>query len=160
MFNIGDKVIHRQEGACTIKGLVDMNVDRVSKQYYLLEPLTDLKTSIYVSADADKQKNIRHTIKPNDLKTAQEEIKESPMEWVDNPKQRNQSLTKLITSMNFKEVLSSWECLRTRKLHNKLNPRDVQLLRVAQKLIFSEVAMIMDVKYEEIEACPKTFMSL
>lgn len=160
MYHIGEKIMHRQAGACYIKQITDMDVDDVLKHYYVLEPLLDTKSCIYVSMDENKQKNIRPVIKPEELKNALSEADSNPMEWMENPKQRYVQFNKLIASFSFQDMLLTFQCLSAQKSESKLNANDEQSLTSVQKLLFSEMSVILNVKYDDIVKNPSHFMNV
>lgn len=152
--------MHRQEGACYIKEIVDMKFDNKSKEYLRLLPLLDGKASVYVSMDAEKQKNIRPIVNSSEFKDAQQEVQEHPLEWLDDQKQRFGMMTKNISSFGFKELLLTLSCLRKQNEEKKLSPKDTELMAAAQRLVYSELAIMFDTDYEIIAAEPQKYILL
>lgn len=158
MYKLGDKVIHRQEGACQIQKFINMKNGRnEDKEYFLLVPLLNSRSFIYISVDADNQKNIRPIIKQDDLRTVEKEIEDNPLEWIDNSKHRFDVLRKCINNFNFKEVALVLESLKTHNDLKRLNNRDGELFLKAKKLIFSEIAALLNVDYDLIVANPAMY---
>lgn len=159
MYKIGDKVMHRQEGACFIREIVDMKMNNETKKYYLLVPLLNLKTNVYVSMDKMKQKSIRPVIRLDEYQAAQLVMKNSPQQWDDNSKRRILSLTKIIAAFDFQEVLLTLACLRDQNEKKRLSSREDEILKTAQRLIFSEIAIMLNIDYSVVAANPSNYIA-
>lgn len=158
MYKIGDKVMHRQEGACFIRQIVDMKMNNETKKYYLLVPMLNLKTNVYVSMDRMKQKNIRPVIRLNEYQAAQLKVKHSPQAWDDDSKRRILSLTKIMLAFDFQEVLLTLSCLQEQNEKKKLSSRESEILKAAQRLIYSEIAIILNLDYDVVAASPEKYI--
>ena len=159
MYQVGDKVMHKQEGACFIKSVVSMKMGTELKDYFLLEPLLNAKTSVYVSINSDKQENIRPVIDVEELQTALLEATDSPLEWVDNPKLRLLNYTKVMAMFRFQDTLQTMGCLLLQNDRKKLSAKDELFLVTVKKLIYSEIAIVKNIDYAKIAANPEKYMT-
>lgn len=160
MYKVGDKVIHNQEGACCIKEIVDLNVGGAVKEYFLLIPIMNEATTIYISTGTDKQRNIRPVITSENYKKIMSEVSDAPLEWIEDPKQRIKLLSNMISSFDFKELLLVLDCLNTHENEKSLSNKDTEFLMFAKKLVFSELSVLLDVEYNMIDADPGAYISL
>lgn len=158
MYKVGDRVMHRREGACLINEVVEMNVNRERKQYFLLVPLMDATAVVYVSTDMEKQNNIRPIIKLEEFETARAELEETPMDWIIDSKQRFGELNKRSRSFDFKELLLTMMCLKTQHKIKKLNNRDLELLTSINKMVSSELASLLNLDYNALIADEELYL--
>lgn len=160
MYKVGDKVIHNQEGACRIREIVDLNISGAVNEYFLLIPILNEATTIYISTGTNKQRNIRPVITSDKYKKIMSEVSDAPLEWIEDPKQRIKLLSNMISSFDFKELLLALECLNTHENEKSLSNKDTEFFMFAKKLVFSELSILLDVDYDMIDANPGSYISL
>lgn len=152
MYNIGDKVIHQCEGACYIKDIVDLNQNDSIKQYYILEPLLNKKANVYISTDEDKQRRIRSAIDITELKKSENIVFDTKINWIDDAKKRYTEYNKFISSFDFLDVMLLIKSLLTKKTTHALTTTDQNLLTAAQRLVYSEMAIVLNQDYDMVAA--------
>lgn len=158
MYKVGDKVVHQREGACYIKDQVCIEVDRTTKEYYVLEPLADKRTCIYISMDPKKQKSIRRAITRKKLKEFEIMLDTLSGVWIEDARKRQQSYTKTVRTFDFLEVLSILKMMTVNNSIKKLPANDSPLLMTAEKLIYSEIAIVLELSYELVTERMKKFL--
>ena len=157
MYYVGDKVIHQQEGACLITGTMKMGHDKIKDNYFILEPIHDRKSKVYISA-VKKSDRVRPAISQKQMKEF-EEIAESHIpEWVEAPKDRVKAYSKTLRDFEFLEVLLLLKNLMVQNVKKKLSASDQHLLLSAEKLIYSEVSIVADKEYRVVAENVEKFL--
>lgn len=158
MYKIGDKVIHKREGACYITELTQMELNNISKEYYVLEPLVDKKASIYISVDQKNQGHIRPAITQVQMKEYEAAVDSMNPDWIEDAKVRHKKYIETLSSFEFLEVFSVLKYLTVRNTKKPLCAKDEQLLLTAQKLIYSEISIVLNEEYSIVADKVKEFL--
>lgn len=145
MYKTGDKVVHQLEGACYIVDIADMPSNKKSKKYYILESILDKKTRIYVSMQNTDR--IRSAVTQKQLQEFEDIANSQDADWIDDPMRRGKAYLKVIQEFDFLEGLLMIKNLLTRQATNSLGANDKKLLVTAQKLIFSEISIVLNKEY-------------
>lgn len=156
MYKVGDKVVHQREGACFISGFQKMEHDNVKKEYYVLEPLHDVKSKVYVSVDNNNNR-MRSAVTQKEMKESEMIVGVAETDWIDDPKVRRKTLLKIIREFEFAEVLLVLKTLMVQNAQKKLCSNDIELLVDAEKLIYSEISIVANKKYETVAEKVKQF---
>jgi len=155
MYQIGDWVVYGVHGVCHVIGVEKQLVNRKRTQYLVLEPLVQTESRFYLPienpAAMAKLKNVLSKEELLDLLSSdmvQQDI------WIVDENQRKQhyrelissgdriSLMKMVTSLyRYKEL----QMAAGRKFHQS----DENFLRDAEKLLSSEIALVMALSQEE-----------
>ena len=150
MYKVGDKVVHQKEGACYVKALTQMKMENTNREYYVLEPLCDKKAKIYIAVRHDKQQRIRPALSQKQMKESEEIAVSTESDWITDAKRRQQSYAKTISCFDFLEVFIVLKQLTVQNAKKRLSSSDAQLLLNAQKLVYSEMAIVADKDYEVV----------
>ncbi|MBQ8827769.1 MAG: CarD family transcriptional regulator, partial [Clostridia bacterium] len=54
MFSVGDTVIYDTQGVCKIAEITTMNVCNVNRSFYVLKPVFEDRSTLYVPTDNDE----------------------------------------------------------------------------------------------------------
>lgn len=148
MYKTGDKVIHQLEGACFIVDITKIKCDHEVKEYYILESILDKKTKIYVSLQ--RTDRIRAAITQNQLEEYKTHVTNEETVWIDDPIKRSKAYLKAIQEFDFLETLLMIKNLISRQTEKDLGANDKKLLVTAQKLVFSEISIVLDKEYDSV----------
>ena len=129
MKNIGinDAVMHVPEGVCKVTEIIERDLSRYGiRQYYVLVPVYDRGTKIYIPTDAgsDKMKSLPE--KDEVLQTI-DNIPDCESVWIDNDKERMESFNKIISRCEFHSA-------------------DERIFREAERILFGEFGYILDIE--------------
>lgn len=149
MYKIGDKVMHQNEGACQISHIVKMNVNDKNKDYFRLTPLLNENACVYISLDHDNELRVRPVITLEDAEQYLSCCDENP--WIADSKKRIKFANDSVHSFDFYRNMMLIKMYLKQEKEKQLSPNDRQLLHSAQKLVYSEIAMVMEQKYDEVE---------
>ena len=115
MYQIGDYIVKSINGICEVKDIIHPDfVDDTKKLYYLLQPLSDEKTLLYVPTSRNDG-SMRPVITK---KEAQELIQMIPVinePWINNERDRERNYKEAIKSNNPQKLIGIIKLIYQRK---------------------------------------------
>ena len=90
---INDAVVHVPEGVCTVTSIIERDLASLGiRQYYVLEPVYDRKSKIFVPIEGNGTK-VRGLPDKEEVLSAIDEIPEAESVWIENDKARLESFS-------------------------------------------------------------------
>ena len=156
MFNVGEKVLYGTNGICIISDLKEQNFSGVKNTYYVLEN-SGLQQTIFIPAD-----NTALTSKMRAVLSG-EEILEfirtfpeiQPFEWKEESRKRNEFFKQILSDGDRKNLVRMIKTIYRKKTEQnkskkKINISDETSFKRAEKIIYSEIAAVMNIDYEAV----------
>ncbi|WP_203334812.1 CarD family transcriptional regulator [Planococcus beigongshangi] len=155
MFNIGDQIIYSTHGLCIIDDIREETIAGVTRKYYLLHP-TENHHRITIRTPVDNDKVVMLSLMKKDA--ALDIIKafeEAPLEWAESPNARFNYFSDILNTGDRQSVAQVVNTLMRRKIDAKLEgknlyERDHKILNSAQSILFKELALALDITFEEV----------
>lgn len=98
MFSINDTIIYGNYGICTIIGKQNMTVDSVTGSYYVLKPVFEDSSTLYLPVGNEKtEEKMRRILSAEEIYAIIKEIPDEETIWIDNEKEQK-SVTKTFCS--------------------------------------------------------------
>lgn len=158
MFSVGDRVLYASHGVCRIDEIRSENFSGVPKDYYILTPLDDPKMVVYVPTDsAMLTSQMRPLLSPDELeKLLQEGICAQPIEWINDPRARNEQFRQILQSGDRLRLFCLLRAVHERReqqiaLGKKLYAADEVICQRAEKLLHGEIAAILHIHPSEVQ---------
>jgi len=157
MYKIGDLFIYGTSGACKIIEIKEEKFSTEVKTYYILAPVNDLKSTIFVPVDNEKLvSKMKKILNEDELMSLIKSIPNMDNIWIENINIRREEYKKIINSNERTKILSLLKTLYERKqnladIGKKLSVYDEKFLHQAQKIIHSEVAAVFNMNTNEVE---------
>ena len=159
MFEIGEKVVYGNTGVCILKDIIQKEIIKNKKQnYYVLKPLYQQNNTIYAPVDSDKI-FIRKVISKSE---AEELIEKIPQITEDIIIDNDPDIyRKAFSSHDCKELIVITAIIYQKKrmamsLKKKLGYGDEKNMRLAENLLFGELACALDIDTQEVPAYIKS----
>lgn len=157
MFNIGDVIVYGAQGICRIDSFDIKQIGKVSADYYVLKPLFNESTSVFVPVE-----NAVLTAKMQAVLTkseAQSLVKNAPdfdVLCFANDGEKQTEYKAILSSGNRDRLAALIKTIYTEKetrriAGKKLNIFDEQTLRKAEQLLYNELAFVLDISPDEIK---------
>lgn len=156
MFNIGDTVVYGSQGVCKIDCVETKQIGKQSADYYVLKPLFNDSTSLFVPVNNDKlTSKIRDVLTKAQLDDFVKKIPDIELLTYADENQKRE-LYKLKLSESIESLAAIIKTIRHekdfRKQNNKkLNIGDEQTLRKAEQLFYNEIAFVLSVEPEKVK---------
>lgn len=154
MYQIGERVVYGIHGVCTIVA-EEQIVDRTRRTYLVLEPVGHTESKFMVPAHNETaMRKLRKILSRDELNAmiSGREIQQDC--WINDENSRKQAYRDLITSGDRIRLL---QMVRAVYLHKEAQTRngrkchmsDENFLRDAEKLLISEISIVMDLEPED-----------
>lgn len=158
MFKTDDTVTYGINGVCKIVGIEEKELLGVKRDYYVLKPVTNDKSTYFVPVD-----NNNITVKMRKLLT-EDEINnildcagdEKP-QWINNERERKECYKKIVGEANHTELIKMIKAItceknRREKQGKKLFASDEKFLRDAEKILCDEFQYVLNLSEKEVLA--------
>lgn len=156
MYNVNDTVLYGSNGVCRITEICQKDFSGTVKEYYLLHPISNEVTTIFVPVGnkilTDKMHRILSTSEIYELISS---ISNKPVSWIDDDAERKEHYRSVISSGDRAQLLEMIRELYSHKQEQiskgrKAHISDEQFLKEAEKLLYSEFALVLNIKPEEV----------
>lgn len=156
MFEIGDYVVHGNNGVCRVEDIQTMDgVGGMTRTYYTLVPIYTSGSKLFVPTDSKKV--VTRSVMTK--KEAEELLKEwDKLEtlWVENDKKREEVYKEALRSCDSRQwirlIKTSYERNQTRmKQGKKATTSDERYLHMAEDNLFGELAIPFEMTKGEAE---------
>jgi len=150
MFRSGDYVVKPNTGVCRIEDIVQMDLAGTGeKDYYRLHPLSDARSVLYVSVDADRSR-LRAAMDREEALEFIRCIPEIDIAWVANEKLREQCYKDAFRTNEAADLVSIIKNMFLRRQERiaagkKITATDDKYFQQAEKILYSELAVSLDI---------------
>lgn len=156
MFEIGDYVINANNGICKIEDKVhlDLPMSDKKKLYYLIVPIREKSTKLYIPVDSDKQR-IRRAMDEQQALRVIDEIPQIEAVWISNDKQREQKYKEAIFSCEPQQLIGILKCMHQRNQQRNAEGKknttiDDRYYKLAENNLYTELAFAMHKEKDEM----------
>ncbi|MFZ0444943.1 MAG: CarD family transcriptional regulator [Bacillus sp. (in: firmicutes)] len=156
MFNIGDTIIYSVHGLCQIDDICEKTYSDVTRNYYVLHPLSQTNLTISVPVDSDKVIMLE-TMNREQAEEILKSFNEPGILWVEDVKKRKLQYNNIVKTGDRREIAKIANSLMRKNLEYSLDKKrmydqDRRLLSTIQDLLFKELANSLDRSFEDISA--------
>lgn len=156
MFKENDIVVYGSQGVCRVGETAQKVIKGKSQEYYVLYPISRDNSAIFVPKEnpvlLDK---IRNVLSLEEIKILIKTLPESEYEWIEDDFSRRKKFREALSSGDRKAVASVIKSLyneqqRRKAEKKKLAVSDEILLKQAEDLLYGELALVLNIKPEEV----------
>lgn len=153
--SIHEPIIHIPEGVCTVEGTVERTFStHGTRTYYVLVPVFDRNTKIYVPTDGDAQK-LRSILSREEVTSLIDSLPDCKNCWIENAKERQASFTQILSRFDREEMISLIRTLRDKRQEKirtgkKFHSADEKVFREAERILFSEFGYVLGIQPGEV----------
>ncbi len=156
MFSVGQTVVYGVQGVCRIEEICRKKFGRESEDYYVLRPIYDGKSLIYVPcAGTALLAQMRPVLSRAELSALIAEAAEADSPWIEDEKQRRSLCAETLKSGDraalMRLIIMMYrraESLRGQKKHIPL--ADERLMKQATRLLHDEFAFVLGIEPEAV----------
>ena len=156
MFAVGTIIVYGLQGVCRIEDITEMRMGDDLRSYYILCPVNDSKSTVYVPVDNENMvSQMRELLTVSDIDAIIDEVKATDQQWIRNDAERKEFCSTVIKNGNRKEILQLISMLYMHKeeqLNNKkrFQIADDRYLKEAEKLINDEFSYVLGISQDEV----------
>lgn len=156
MYKINDNIIYGSHGICSIVDITEQKFNFETKTYYVLRPHNNCSSSIYVPVDNEKLiSKMRRILSKEEISELIKVMPDANDEWIENKNERNEQFRSILSSGNRYDII---KLIKTIYKHNeylktigkKPHSSDMQFFKEAEKLIYEEFALVLNIKYDQV----------
>lgn len=156
MYQINDIVIYGTNGTCKIVDITDKDFGGTNKEYYILKPVSNISSTIYVPVNSktlvEKMRRILSTVEIHQI------IQSMPTEdsiWIEDESQRKERYRAIINNGDRTDLVKMIKALYQQQLDledqgKKLHVSDERFFKEAEKLLYEEFAIVLNIKESEV----------
>lgn len=155
MLGIGTYVSYRSEGVCVISDIRTETFGDKSGEYYILAPIKDANSVLYVPVDNDMLvSRMLPLLSASEISSLAEELKDERMEWRIESRARNYEFRDVLNSGDRRALIILVNTIADRAENaavsgKKLTGGDENALKRARKMLFDEFSVTADIADEE-----------
>jgi CarD family transcriptional regulator len=156
MNGIRDMVLYGAHGVCEVLGVEEKVVNGRQQDYYVLRPVYDNKTTIFLPVNNEKSaKKMRRVLSPNEIYSLIRTMPNENSIWIDNETERKSRYKAILAEGDRAALVRVIKALyfhRQEKMAagKKMHVSDVQFMRDAEKLLYEEFAHVLNIKREQV----------
>ncbi|MDR2359877.1 MAG: CarD family transcriptional regulator [Oscillospiraceae bacterium] len=151
MYKIGDMVAHPMHGAGIIEAFEERRIDRAVRTYYSFRiPINGM--TLMIPCDEGEACSLRPIINAEQADAILAEIPNTRYEPTGNWNRRYRDNLISIKSGDLLQVASVIKGLLIRDIQKGISSGEREMLRLAKRILVSEIAMAKNAEYDEIDA--------
>ncbi len=158
MYQAGQQVVYGAHGVCKILGMEDRMVDRKSIHYYVLQPMEQPESRYYVpSHNENAMAKMRPLMDKESLMALLQSDDIRRDDWISDENRRKQYYRQLIASLDLEAMIRMIHTLRQQKVKlaeagRKFHLCDENFLRDAQRVLSTELSVVLQIPQKELDA--------
>ena len=155
MFEVGQWVMYGIHGVCRVAGTEKQLVNRKRSEFLVLEPLSKAESKFYLPlGNPTALAKLKPVLTVEELRTLLNSPEVREEHWIDEESRRKMYYKELITRGDRKEILQTIHSLYRYKAAQmeagkKFHLCDDNFLRDAEKLLSSEISLVLEMTQEE-----------
>ena len=156
MFSVGDTVVYSTQGVCRIEEIKVMKAGKTKSEYYLLKPVADARSAVYVPVNNEKlMSKMRAVLTKSELDALICDCVGRPKEWIEDDAARKVHCEETIKSGDRSELIrlivmlyEHRESLKDQK--RSFHSIDAQYLKTAEHLLHDEFAYVLGIAAADV----------
>ena len=155
MFSINDTILYGSHGICRITDITKEPFDGSKGDYYILNPIQNPTSTIYVPVGNEKlTSKMRSILSEEDILNILKNMPDAET-WIENKNDRAAHFRSILNSGNRSDILSLIKTLYNHReelkvVGKKLHAADEAAFREAEKVIYDEFALVLGIKREQV----------
>jgi len=156
-FQVGDHVLYGKTGLCRIDDIAQLSFSHLEeKQFYILHPLSDPNSQIFVPCDSEcLVSKMHHLMSREEIHEILISSRGNMLCWVEDKHERNAAFQKILSGGDRKELLMMISCIYQKKQERIANGKrlwisDENMLRIAEKMIEEEFSFTLGIPSAQI----------
>ena len=156
MFKVNDTILYGTQGVCRITEICDKDMGAGLQPYYVLAPVYQNNAKIFVPVGNEVlAARMRRIISPEEINDLIRAIPDEETVWINDDITRRQKYQEMISSGDRLKLVSLIKTLyleqeKRKEQGKKLHQADEQIFRRAETLLYNELALVLDIKPEQV----------
>lgn len=152
MLNVGEVFVYGTSGVVRVSEITSRTIGCDVKNYYVLQPVFDERSTLYVPTDCEKLQTSFHPLPSRDEATSIiDGMSKTHYEWIENDKERSEAFKNVIEAGERSGIAEIICAIHRHKDElsekgKKLRSIDETMMQRAEKLLYSEIAFVLGVE--------------
>lgn len=166
MLKVGDLVIYSTHGICRIDDITEKTFNGIEKSYYVLRPIENSQ-NLTINAPVEQigKVTIQQLMNKEEAEKILESFKSDGYEWIERTQDRAKEYNNVIKSGNREQIALICNTLMKKKYviekeDRKFYENDTKLLTTIKDILFKELAIALDLSYDEVEKQIKIILKI
>ena len=155
MYKVGERVIYGAQGVCEITDIKESNLTSVLREYYIISPVGNDKSVIYVPIDNEKlTSRMRKIPSKTELKSIIKASKKELLKWDASYIDRNEYFSSIVSDGEISKMLSLYFTLNSKlqemsAIGKGLKKSDERIYKECSRILARELSYIMDTDIDQ-----------
>ena len=156
MYKAGDHIVYGSHGVCTVSELRHMAFGAEHKDYYVLSPINDARSTIFVPVDSENLVGqMKRVLTKDEIDELLHSVEPGFLEWIPDDAERKAFCTLTIKSGDRLEMLHMIDmlCMHRERMKDQkkhFHVTDEKFLREAEKLLHGEFSFVLGIPINEV----------
>lgn len=162
MFDCKEPIVYGSSGICSIEGTTVRDFCGSLNEYYILKPLLSDKTTIYAPKEASNgNNNMRNIMSKEEANEIIDNISDYSAEWNFNDIERKAQFRSALKNSDPKTLAATLKAIYIHKTElsktgKRLHSYDEEIMKNAERLLFSEFSYVFGCNVDEISSIFKS----
>ena len=158
MFDKGDLVVYGKMGVCSVTGRSTMTIAGDASEYYVLCPMRDRNSSVYVPCDnAQLTARMRPLLTKSEIDDLLRGAQREEVVWIDDKNERAARFRDILTQGDRCRLICLVRCILDEQkarvaVGKKLSSADEMLLKECVRLVEEEFSVALEIPSDEVGA--------
>lgn len=156
MYAVNDTILYGAQGVCKIVEIRKETVGGATNEYYILKPVDTTRSTIYVPMNNEALvQKMRPILTADEIHAIIRSMPDAEALWIENEHQRKETYQELIKTGDPLALVQMIKALhfqqqRQQEKGRKLHTADQHFFRMAEKLLYEEFAVALDIQPEQV----------
>lgn len=150
MFQVNDVIIYGAQGVCKITDTEEKNIGGVKKTYFVLKPVNDKGSTIFVPTDNELVlKKMRRLLTKAEIHKLIDSMPEENAVWVENENERKELYKSILAKGDHLELIKMIKAIYAHKNEReaegkRLHMSDERFFKDAEQILYNEFQYVLD----------------
>lgn len=155
-FSAGDTIVYGTQGVCKIKEISNLKFGGKTGEYYVLSPVNDPKSALYVPLGNEKlTAKMRPLLTESDICGIIDEASKDEREWISDDTGRKNYCDSVVKAGDRLELMRLIAMLYLRREELKRNKKhfhnvDAQYLKAAERILNDEFSYVLGIPADDV----------
>ncbi|MGL6197673.1 MAG: CarD family transcriptional regulator [Lachnospiraceae bacterium] len=155
-YKVNETILYGTHGVCRITEISERKFGEESMEYYILKPLYDKKSTLFVPANSEKLlKKMRRVLTVEEIYDLIKAMPDQNTIWIENESERKDKYKEILSKGNRKDLVCLIKTLYKHQLEQqekgkKLHIADERFMKDAEHLLHAEFAHVLEIQYEQV----------
>lgn len=156
MYHVNDTILYGMQGVCRIVEIIKRNFGRNMEEYYVLKPVNDKGSTIYVPVNNENLiRKMRPVLSAEEIHQIIQAMPKEETLWIADENIRKEKYKKIISEGKPIELVRMIKALYQHQQEQmakgkKLHIADMNFFKEAEKILYDEFAAVLDLEPSQV----------